>query len=126
MQFVKPDIQTVCIGQASSAAAVVLAAGTTGKRCALPNAKILLHQPFSQGYQGQVSDLEIQAREMIRIRDQLEGILAKHTGKDVERIQQDIERDHVLTAQQALEYGLIDQVIAPRNSSNAGSPDRHV
>ncbi|MDI3423853.1 ATP-dependent Clp protease proteolytic subunit [Streptomyces luteolus] len=115
MQFVKPDIQTVCIGQASSAASVILAAGTAGKRVALPNARILLHQPYSQGHQGQVSDLEIQAQEMERLRAQLEGVLAKHCDRDIAKVREDLERDHILTAEQALEYGLIDQIITPRS-----------
>ncbi|MEV0599024.1 ATP-dependent Clp protease proteolytic subunit [Streptomyces sp. NPDC050315] len=117
MQFVKPEIQTVCIGQASSSAAIVLAAGTRGKRVALPNARILLHQPFSPGHQGQVSDLEIQAREMERMRSQLEGILAKHCDRDVALVREDLDRDNILTAQQAVEYGLIDQVITPRTAT---------
>lgn len=115
MQFVKPDIQTVCIGQASSSAAIVLAAGTRGKRVALPNARILVHQPSSPGHQGQISDLEIQAREMERVRSQLETVLAKHCERDVAQVRQDLERDNILTAQQAVEYGLIDQVITPRS-----------
>ncbi|WP_101256039.1 ATP-dependent Clp protease proteolytic subunit [Streptomyces barkulensis] len=119
MRFVKPDIQTVCMGQAASAAAVLLAAGTPGKRMALPNARVLLHQPFSQGQQGQVSDLEIQAREIQRVRDQLEEILARHTGRDVAQVHEDIDRDHVMTAPEALEYGLIDQVIGSRAASSA-------
>ncbi|MET8680988.1 ATP-dependent Clp protease proteolytic subunit [Streptomyces sp. NPDC004647] len=125
MQFVKPDIQTVCIGQASSAAAVILAAGTPGKRCALPNSRILIHQPFSQGQRGQVSDLEIQAREIMRIREQIEGILAKHTNRDIAQVREDIERDNVLTAQQALDYGIIDQVIAPRVLASSEASRHH-
>ncbi|GLW59604.1 ATP-dependent Clp protease proteolytic subunit [Kitasatospora phosalacinea] len=115
MQFIKPDVQTTCIGQASSAAAVILAAGTPGKRLALPNATIMLHQPSSGGQQGQVSDLEIEANEIMRVRAALEAILAKHTGRELEQIRQDIERDLILTTAQALEYGLIDQVVAPRS-----------
>ncbi|MFE9661456.1 ATP-dependent Clp protease proteolytic subunit [Streptomyces sp. NPDC005955] len=114
MQFVRPDIQTVCLGQASSVAAVILAAGTPGKRLALPSARILLQQPHSDGTQGQVSDLEIQAREVQRQRELIEGLLAKHTGRDVAQINKDIDRAQVLTAEQALDFGLVDQVITPR------------
>ena len=114
MQFVKPEIQTVCIGQAASAAAVLLAAGTPGKRAALPNSRILIHQPATEGSYGQSSDIEIQAREIMRIRDLLETILAEHSGKSVEEVRRDIERDKILTAAEAKEYGLIDDVFASR------------
>jgi ATP-dependent Clp protease, protease subunit len=114
MEFVKPDIQTVCIGQAASAAAVLLAAGTPGKRSALPGARILLHQPHNGGERGQVSDLEIQARELMRMRAQVEGFLAKHTGRSLDQIRADVERDNILTAAQAMEYGLVDTVLSPR------------
>ncbi|MEV0637368.1 ATP-dependent Clp protease proteolytic subunit [Streptomyces sp. NPDC050619] len=117
MQFVRPDIQTVCLGQASSVAAVILAAGTAGKRMALPGARVLLQQPHSPGAQGQISDLEIQGREVQRQRDLIEGFLAQHSGRDIAQIHEDIERDHVLTAEQALEYGLVDQVVAPRSTA---------
>ncbi|MET8950231.1 ATP-dependent Clp protease proteolytic subunit [Streptomyces sp. NPDC004393] len=116
MQYVKPDIQTVCLGQAASGAAVLLAAGTPGKRMALPNARVLIHQPYIETGRGQVSDLEIQANEILRIRAQMEEMLAKHSSTPLEKIQQDIERDKILTAEQALEYGLVDQVITPRSS----------
>ncbi|WP_033217026.1 ATP-dependent Clp protease proteolytic subunit [Kitasatospora phosalacinea] len=117
MQFVKPDIQTVCMGQAASAAAVILAAGTPGKRLALPNARVLIHQPYTETGRGQVSDLEIQAREIFRMREQLETMLAKHSSKDVERVREDIERDKILTAEESLEYGLIDQIVSTRKNS---------
>ena len=113
MQFVKPQVQTVCLGQAASAAAVLLAAGTPGKRFALPHARILIHQPYTEGG-GQASDVEIQANEILRMRDEMEGILSQHTGRSREQIEKDIERDRILTAEAAKEYGLIDQVIASR------------
>ncbi|AUG77225.1 Clp protease [Kitasatospora sp. MMS16-BH015] len=117
MQFVKPDIQTVCMGQAASAAAVLLAAGTPGKRMALPNARVLIHQPYTETGRGQVSDLEIQAKEIFRMREQLEEMLSKHSNKDVATVRDDIERDKILTAEEALEYGLIDQIISTRKTS---------
>ncbi|MEU5834211.1 ATP-dependent Clp protease proteolytic subunit [Streptomyces diacarni] len=117
MQFVKPDVQTVCMGQAASAAAVLLAAGTPGKRMALPNARILIHQPYSETGRGQVSDLEIAANEIQRMRDQLEDMLTKHSTKEREVISSDIERDKILTAEETLEYGLIDQIVTTRKSS---------
>ena len=117
MMFVRPDIQTVCMGQAASAAAVLLAAGSPGKRSALEHARVLVHQPSAEG-QGQVSDLEIQANEVMRMRAQLESILARHTGQDVERIRRDIERDLILTAEQAKEYGVVDDVIQTRKLSS--------
>lgn len=117
MQYVKPDIQTVCMGQAASAAAVLLAAGTPGKRMALPNARILIHQPYTETGRGQVSDLEIQAKEIFRMREQLEEMLSKHSKKPVEQVRDDIERDKILTAEEALEYGLIDQIISTRKAS---------
>jgi ATP-dependent Clp protease protease subunit len=117
MQFVKPDIQTVCMGQAASAAAVLLAAGTPGKRMALPNARILIHQPYSETGRAQVSDLEIQAKEILRMREQLEEMLAKHSNKPIEQIREDIERDKILTAEESLDYGLVDQIVSTRKSS---------
>jgi ATP-dependent Clp protease protease subunit len=114
MQFVKPDVQTVCIGQAASAAAVLLSAGTPGKRAALPHARILIHQPATEGTYGQSSDIEIQAREIMRIRDQLEEILARHSGRSIDEVRKDIERDKILTADEAKSYGLIDDVFASR------------
>ena len=115
MQFVKPEIQTICMGQAASAAAVLLAAGTPGKRLALQHARILIHQP-SGGGEGQSSDIEIQAREILRMRDLLEKMLADHTGRDVALIRKDIERDKILTAAEAVEYGLVDEVVATRKT----------
>ncbi len=115
MQFVKPQVGTVCLGQAASAAAVLLAAGAPGKRFALPHARILIHQPYTEGG-GQGSDIEIQANEILRMRAEMEGILAHHTGRTVEQIQSDIERDKILTAEAAKEYGVVDQVISSRKS----------
>ena len=115
MQFVKPQVQTVCLGQAASAAAVLLAAGTPGKRFALPHSRILIHQPYTEGG-GQGSDIEIQANEIIRMRKEMEGILALHTGRSVEQIEKDIERDNILTAAMAVEYGVIDSVITSRKA----------
>ncbi|GAA1413195.1 ATP-dependent Clp protease proteolytic subunit [Kitasatospora sp. NPDC058032] len=117
MQYVKPDITTVCMGQAASAAAVLLAAGTPGKRMALPNARILIHQPYTETGRGQVSDLEIQAKEIFRMREQLEEMLSKHSNKSVEQVRDDIERDKILTAEEAVEYGLVDLVISTRKAS---------
>lgn len=113
MRYVRPEIQTVCMGQAASAAAVLLAAGTKGKRFALQNARILIHQPSGEG-QGQVSDLEIQANEILRMRGLLEQILVDHTGQSAEKVKADIERDTILTAEQAKEYGIVDEVITTR------------
>jgi len=115
MQFIKPQIQTICLGQAASAASVILAAGSPGKRFALPHARILIHQPYTEGG-GQGSDIEIQANEILRMRSEMEGILAKHTGKKLAEIQKDIERDKILTAEDAQKYGIIDQVIASRKA----------
>ena len=111
MRFLKPDVETVCLGQAASAAAVLLAAGTPGKRRALPNSRILIHQPYTEGTYGQSSDIEIQANEILRMRDLLESMIAEHTGKSKEEVSADIERDKILTAQAAVEYGLIDSVL---------------
>ena len=116
MQFIKPQIQTICLGQAASAAAVILAAGSPGKRFALPHARILIHQPYTEGG-GQGCDIEIQANEILRMRSEMEGILAKHTGKKLAEIQKDIERDKILTAEDAQKYGVIDQVISSRKIS---------
>jgi ATP-dependent Clp protease protease subunit len=113
MEFIKCDVQTICMGQAASAAAVLLAAGTKGKRLALPNSRILLHQP-SGGAEGQSVDIEIQANEILRMRDALDAILAEKTGQTVERIRKDTDRDFILSAPQALEYGLIDAIITSR------------
>lgn len=114
MRYVKPDIETTCVGQAASAAATLLAAGTPGKRAALPHSRILIHQPSAEGGRGQTSDLEIQAREILRQREELEEILAHHSGRTVEQVRADIERDRFLTAQEAREYGLIDEIITSR------------
>lgn len=116
MQFIKPSITTVCLGQAASAAAILLAAGSKGKRFALPHARILIHQPYTEGG-GQGSDIEIQANEILRMRSEMESILALHTGQPLEQIQRDIERDKILTSQAALDYGIIDQVIQSRKAS---------
>jgi ATP-dependent Clp protease protease subunit len=111
MRYIKPDIQTVCLGQAASAAAVILAAGTKGKRLALPNSRILIHQPATEGGYGQSSDLEIQAKEILRIRSLMEEMLASDTGQDVARVSRDIERDKYLTAIEAKEYGIVDDIL---------------
>jgi ATP-dependent Clp protease protease subunit len=111
MQFIQPEITTCCIGQAASAAAVLLAAGSPGKRLALPNSRILIHQPATEGGFGQSSDMEIQAREILRMRSAMEVILARHSKKDEEEIRKDIERDKFLTAADAKDYGLIDEVL---------------
>jgi ATP-dependent Clp protease, protease subunit len=117
IQFVKPDVQTICMGQAASAAAVLLAAGTPGKRLALPNARILIHQPALEGSGGQASDVEIIANEVLRMRSLLEEMLSRHTGRPIEEVRRDIERDKILTAVQAKEYGIVDEVISSRKSS---------
>jgi len=113
MQFVKPDVQTICVGTALSMGALLLAGGAKGKRMALPNAKILLHQ-VSGGFEGQATDIEIQAREVINVKRRLEEIIALHTGQPLEKVSKDMERDYFLSAQEAKEYGIIDQVIAHR------------
>jgi ATP-dependent Clp protease, protease subunit len=113
MQYIKPDIQTTCVGIAMSMGAVILAGGAKGKRVALPNAKILIHQ-VSGGFQGQATDIEIQARETINLKRRLEEILAEHTGRPTEQVAKDMERDYFLTSQEAQEYGIIDNVIAHR------------
>ena len=114
IQFIKPDVQTVCIGQAASMAAVLLASGSKGKRYSLPNSRIVIHQPLMSGLAGQASDIDIHAREIIRTRTKLNEILATHTGQEIKQIQQDTERDHIMTADQGLDYGIIDQVISER------------
>jgi ATP-dependent Clp protease protease subunit len=113
MRFVRPDIQTTCLGQAASAAAIVLAAGTPGKRFALANSRILIHQPSTEGG-GQASDVEIQAREVLRMRKLLEAMLAEHSNRTLEQVEVDIERDKILTAEEAVEYGLVDRVLTTR------------
>jgi ATP-dependent Clp protease protease subunit len=111
MQYIQPDIQTFCLGQAASAAAVLLAAGTKGKRMALPNSRILIHQPAVESGYGQSSDLEIQAREILRMRTAMERVIAQHTGKDEDQVRRDVERDKFFTAEEAKEYGLVDEVL---------------
>jgi ATP-dependent Clp protease protease subunit len=124
MQFIKNDIATICLGQAASAAAVLLAAGTKGKRLALPHARVLLHQPWGQVGYGQVTDLELAAKEILRMRDLLEQILADHTGQSVDRIHTDTDRDFVIEAQAAVEYGIIDEVITSRSAVDRSGPIR--
>ena len=114
MQFIKPDVQTYCIGQAASMAAVLLAAGTRGKRYSLPNSRIVIHQPLMSGLAGQASDIDIHAREILRTRSQLNELLGTHTGQTLKRIEKDTERDHIMTADQAHEYGIIDEVVRQR------------
>jgi ATP-dependent Clp protease protease subunit len=115
MQFIEADLSTFCFGQAASAAAVLLAAGTKGKRFALPHARILLHQPFG-GVEGQASDIELQAKEILRMRDLLNGMLAHDTGQTIERVSKDTDRDFIMTAEEAVTYGLIDEVITARDA----------
>ena len=115
MQYVKPNIATMCIGQAASMAAVLLAAGTKGKRYALPNSRVLIHQPWLQGLGGQASDIDIHAKDILRMRHRLNEILADHTGQPIERIERDTDRDYILDAKAAQEYGLVDQVISKRD-----------
>ena len=117
MQFIRPDIQTVCLGQAASAAAVLLAAGTPGRRLAVQNARVLIHQPATEGTYGQVSDLEIQAAEISRVRRLMEATLARHTGRTEEQVHLDVERDKILTAEEAKEYGIVDEIIQSRKLS---------
>ena len=121
MQYIKPDVTTICFGQAASAAAVLLAAGTHGKRLALPHSRVLIHQPYA-GASGQVSDIELASREIQRLKTQLEEILARHTGQDAERIHADTDRDFVMTAAEAKEYGIIDEVIDQRDLVDNSGP----
>jgi ATP-dependent Clp protease, protease subunit len=114
MQFIKPDVQTYCIGQAASIAAVLLAAGAKGKRFSLPNARILIHQPWMSGLGGQASDIDIHAREILRMREMLNEIMAKHTGQPISRIQDDTDRDYIMGPVQAKDYGIIDDVLTRR------------
>ena len=116
MQFIKPDVSTLCLGQAASMGAFLLAAGTKGKRFSLPNSRMMIHQP-SGGSQGQASDIEIQAREILYLRERLNGLLSKHTGQPIDRIAKDTDRDNFLSAEAAVEYGLIDKVLANRNDA---------
>ena len=121
MQYIKPDLTTICFGQAASAAAVLLAAGTPGKRLALPHSRVLIHQPYA-GAQGQVSDIELAARAIQRRKTQLEEILDRHTGQDVSRIHDDTDRDYVMTAEEAKEYGISDEVIDQRDLVDNSGP----
>jgi ATP-dependent Clp protease protease subunit len=122
MQYVRPEITTICLGQAASAAAVLLAAGTPGKRLALPNSRILIHQPYAQSGYAQVSDLEIAANEILRLKDTLEEVLAQHTGQPKDRIAKDTDRDYVMTAHEAKEYGVVDEVIESRDKVDRSGP----
>jgi ATP-dependent Clp protease protease subunit len=124
MQFIKNDIATICLGQAASAAAVLLAAGTKGKRLALPHSRVLLHQPYAQVGYSQVTDLELAAREILRMREILEEIIAKHTGQPIDRIHKDTDRDFVMEATAAKEYGVIDEVISMRQFADRSGPIR--
>ncbi|MGA1073936.1 MAG: ATP-dependent Clp protease proteolytic subunit, partial [Ilumatobacteraceae bacterium] len=124
MQFIRNDIATICLGQAASAAAVLLAAGTKGKRLALPHSRVLLHQPYGQVGYGQVTDLELAANEILRMRELLEKILAEHTGQPIDKIHADTDRDFVLEAHEALEYGIIDAVISSRDVVDSSSAIR--
>ena len=124
MQFIRNDIATICLGQAASAAAVLLAAGTKGKRLALPHARILLHQPYGQVGYGQVTDLELAAKEILRMRELLETMLARHTGQTIDRIHADTDRDFVMEAEAARDYGIIDDVITARDAVDRSGPIR--
>ena len=114
MQFIRPDVTTICIGQAASMAALLLAAGAPGKRFALPNSRILIHQPSMSGLSGQATDIDIQAREILRLREEMNKILARHTGQTIEKVQTDVDRDYIMTAGQAKDYGIVDQVISKK------------
>jgi len=115
MQYVKPDISTFCVGQAASMAAILLAAGTKGKRIILPNSRVLIHQPWVRGLGGQQSDIQIQAKDLLDLRGRLDEVLAKHTGKPTEQIHEDTDRDNILSAEEAIEYGIVDQIMTRRN-----------
>jgi ATP-dependent Clp protease protease subunit len=115
MQYIKPDVSTICVGMAASMGALLLTAGASGKRISLPNSRIMIHQPLGGAY-GQASDIEIHAKEILLLRHRLNEILSKHTGKSIEEIERDTDRDHFLSAQEALEYGLVDQVIEDHRS----------
>jgi ATP-dependent Clp protease protease subunit len=120
MQFVKPDVSTICTGQAASMGAILLAGGTKGKRYCLPHARMMIHQPLG-GFQGQAADMEIHAREMLGVRDRLNKILAKHTGQNVEKIKHDTDRDNFMDYEEAVKYGLIDRVLEKRPEALAGA-----
>ena len=111
IQFVRPDVSTICIGQAASMAALILAAGSAGKRFTLPNTRILIHQPWAGGLSGQATDIDIQAREILRLREITNELISKHTGQSIEKIARDVERDFIMNAQQAKEYGIVDEII---------------
>ena len=111
MQFVRPSVSTICIGQAASMAALLLAAGTPGKRFALPNTRVLIHQPWAGGLSGQATDIDLQAREILRLREITNELIARHTGQSVEKVSRDVERDFIMNAQQAKEYGIVDEII---------------
>jgi ATP-dependent Clp protease protease subunit len=115
IQFIKPDVQTYCIGQAASMAAVLLGAGTKGKRFSLPNSRVIIHQPLMTGLGGQATDIDIHAKEILRMRARLNEILSQHTGQSLKRIQKDTERDYIMSAEQSLKYGIIDEVIQKRS-----------
>lgn len=114
MQYIRPNVSTICIGQAASMGALLLAAGSPGKRFALPNSRVLIHQPSMSGLAGQATDIDIHAKEILRLRESMNQILAKHTGQNMERIEKDVERDYIMTANQAKEYGVVDQVIVKK------------
>jgi ATP-dependent Clp protease, protease subunit len=119
MQYIRPNVSTICVGQAASMGALLLSAGTKGKRFALPNSRILIHQPSMSGLAGQATDIDIHAKEILRLRESMNQILAKHTGQAAEKIEKDVERDYIMTAEQAREYGLVDQVISRRESGQS-------
>ena len=122
MQFINCDVSTICIGQAASMGALLLAGGTKGKRYALPNSRVMVHQP-SAGYQGQVTDISIHAEEVIALKRRLNEIMAKHTGQDLKQIEKDLERDNFMVAEEAMKYGLIDTVLADRQGMGSNSDD---
>ena len=119
MQFIKPDVSTICLGQAASMAAVLLAAGAKGKRFALPHSRIMIHQPSIHGLAGQATDIDIYAREILRMREQLNKMLATHTGQTPEKVARDVDRDYIMSPQEAIEYGMIDAVIEQRTPKTA-------
>jgi len=117
MQYIRPDVATYCVGQAASMAAVLLAAGTKSKRTILPNSRVLIHQPWVRGLGGQQTDVAIQAQDLLALRERLDEIMAHHTGQPKERVHRDTERDHILTAEDALDYGLVDHIMARRTAA---------
>jgi ATP-dependent Clp protease protease subunit len=121
MQYIKPDVATYCVGQASSMAAVLFAAGAHGKRVILPNSRILIHQPWASGLGGQQTDIEIHARDLLKMRERLDTILAHHTGRDKDQVHEDTERDRILSAEDAVDYGLADRVMSQRRTASGGS-----